>query len=116
MIFEVFPIMLVIFSTFFGSIGAFILKKSASKANFSIWRFYKNKVALLGFLIFGTGSMFFIVALKFGSLSVFYPISSLTFIWAVLLSKKFLKEDINSFKVIGVLLIVLGVVIVGGFS
>ncbi|QAT41035.1 EamA family transporter [Clostridium sp. JN-9] len=69
---------------------------------------------LLGFGFYGIGAVIMLVAYKFGSLSVLQPMLSLNYILSIILAKTILNENITLMKVIGVLIIILGVVLIGG--
>jgi uncharacterized membrane protein len=51
--------------------------------------------------------------LRHGQLSVLYPIIALTYVWVTILSPMFFVDHLNTFKVSGVTLIVLGVTFIG---
>jgi len=72
--------------------------------NYNIW---------LGFVFYGIGALMLIYALKYGELSVLYPVIATSYIWVALLSLFLFSEPLNFFKVIGILLIVLGVSLIG---
>lgn len=63
----------------------------------------------VGFGLYGMGALLMIVAFKFGEMSVLHPMLSMGFIISLFLGAIFLDEDIGLKKVIGVLLILLGV-------
>ncbi len=106
------PVLVIIFATLIGSIGALYLKKSANNFNLTLDGTIKNKNLLIGVLFYGLSSVFFIITLKFGPLSILYPVVATSYIWVALLSAKFLNERINLFKLLGILFIILGVVLI----
>ncbi len=106
------PILVIVFATFIGSIGALYLKKSSNKFNLSLEGTIKNKELLIGVLFYGISSIFFIVTLKFGPLSILYPVVATSYIWVALLSVKFLNERMNILKWLGIIFIILGVVLI----
>lgn len=67
----------------------------------------------MGLFCYAVGLFIGIVALRFGDLSVLYPLSSTTYIWVTLLSKYKLKENINFFKILGIGSIIFGVYLIG---
>ncbi len=69
---------------------------------------------LLGFLFYGIGAILMIVAYKFGRLSVLQPMISSGYIISIIVGAIFLKESITVFKIIGVMVIILGIVVIGG--
>jgi len=54
-----------------------------------------------------------VVSLKYGELSVLYPIIALSFVWVNIISFELLGESLNTFKWAGVSLIIIGVTCIG---
>ncbi len=63
-------------------------------------------------MLYGVSAVIYVWALKYGRLSLLYPITSLSYVWVSLLSVKFLKENMNNYKWIGISLIILGVILI----
>jgi uncharacterized membrane protein len=106
-------IFLVIFGTMFGAVGALYFKKASKKLEFNIIKLLKIKELYLAVFLYLLSSAFFIYSLRFGELSILYPVSSAGYIWVTLLSIKYLKEKINMWKWMGVMVVILGVVLIG---
>jgi len=106
-------IAIVIFASFIGAFGSLFLKKGASKLALSLNSIFRNKSLITGILMYVIGTLLFVPALRLGDLSVLYPFASLTYVWTVLISIKFLKEKMNSFKWIGLILLIIGVTFIG---
>ena len=105
-------LILVFLATILGAFGSLFLKKGAVK-KFSFLGLLHNYNLILGFVLYAGSTIPFIAALRFGDLSVVYPFVSLSYIWVIILSKKFLNESINTYKILGICFIVLGVVLIG---
>jgi|SRR3990167_10234573 len=95
-------------------LGQFLLKKGviASTLVPSIGSFLKtvfSPIVFLGFVVYGISAILWLFVLQKFPLSVAYPALSLTYVVVVILSVFLLKEPINSFKIAGMLLIILGV-------
>lgn len=104
----------VVVASIIASFGALFLKYGANKlSRKTIKQVYRNHHLFLGVLFYGLSSVFFIVALKYGELSVLYPLTSLGYVWIALLSIKFLKEKMNFFKWMGIVCILVGVSLIG---
>ncbi|MCX6710852.1 MAG: EamA family transporter [Candidatus Woesearchaeota archaeon] len=104
-------IALTLFATLLGSTGALMLKMGSTCVTpGAIMRNYK---LLLGFILYGLSTIPFLIALKFGPLSVLYPFVSLSYIWTILLSMRYLKERMNVWKWTGIALILAGVTLIG---
>lgn len=69
---------------------------------------------LVGFVFYGLGALIMIIAYKFGSLSVLQPMLSFNYIFSVFLAKTVLNEKITLMKVIGVIIVMIGVLLIGG--
>lgn len=100
-------IFLVLFCTFLTSIAQ-VFYKTGVKGSF----YY----ILVGLALYGIGAVLLITALKGGDLTILYPIIATGYIWVSLLSIYFFQESMNSYKWIGVFIIVLGVISVGAGS
>ncbi len=98
---------LMVMGTVVAAVGALYLKKGA--AVFSLKTVHKNYALMAGVFGYGLSMLLAIPALKFGHLNILFPITSLSYVWSLLLSKVVLDEAITSRRVIGVLLVVCGV-------
>jgi undecaprenyl phosphate-alpha-L-ara4N flippase subunit ArnE len=106
-------ILVVIFATIIGAIGALYFKKASKKLEFNIIKLLKLTELYIAVFLYVLSSVFFIFALKFGELSVLYPVTSASYIWITLLSIKYLKEKMNIWKWIGIIAVIIGVVLIG---
>jgi undecaprenyl phosphate-alpha-L-ara4N flippase subunit ArnE len=82
-----------------------------------LWKLSSDKgiiALLLGFVLYGIGALVMIFAYKFGSLSVLQPILSLNYVFSIILANTVLKEQITLLKIIGVVIIIIGVILIGG--
>jgi len=104
---------LMILCTFFTSFGQLFFKMGLNRLEFSLLGLITNYVLILGFLFYGVGGTLLIVALKFGELSILYPILALGFVWVNLLSLSILNEQISLIKWMGIIFILFGVSMIG---
>ena len=104
---------LVFLSSTIGSFGALFLKMGADRAAFTVADILLNRMLMLGILFYLVSSLVFIFALTRGELSVLFPIVSFGYVLIALHSKVFLKERIGPYKLAGIGLIILGIVIIG---
>ena len=63
--------------------------------------------------LFLGSSVFYLLGLKRGEVSVLYPMVSLANVWTLIWSRLFFKEPITHAKTIGLLLILAGVFFIG---
>ena len=107
---DLLPLILVLIATVIGSFGSVFLKKGANKLSFNIRALLKNYSLIIGIILYVTSSVFYIIALRFGELTVIYPLTSLSYVYISLLSVKFLNERMNTSKWSGIVLIIIGVI------
>ena len=102
MAYLLFPIM-----TLFGSLGAFYFKKGTDTLNGILSLFINWKIYVGGFF-YVTAAILNIIALKFLPYSVVIPLTSLTYVWTLIISRIALGEKITVKKIIGIILILIG--------
>lgn len=95
-------------------VGQFFLKKGVVASSLipsveSITRTLLSPFVLLGLIVYGASAIVWLFVLQRFPLSVAYPALSLTYIVIVAISILILKEPVTSYKLVGILLIVLGV-------
>jgi drug/metabolite transporter (DMT)-like permease len=66
-----------------------------------------------GYALYGLFTILMVLALRYGELSLLYPIIALTYVWVTILSMVVFHETMNAFKVAGILTIMGGVGILG---
>ena len=76
-------------------------------AIFSDWHLFS------GYALYGLSTVVLIVALKYGQLSILYPVIALTYVWVTILSVVLYNETLNPFKLAGLTTVIAGVVILG---
>lgn len=105
--------MLVAFGSFIGSFGAVFLKSGATRLKRSFASLLRNWQLAAGIFFFLLSSVFFVLGLREGELSVLYPMVSLGYVWTLLWSRLFFGERMTRAKVTGLALILFGVLLVG---
>ena len=106
---SVLTILTVVIATVVGAFGAIYLKKASSDFSLKL-KFLLNKFFLLGVLFYGISTIIYLIALRFGELSILFPTVSTVYIWVNIFSKQFLGEKMTKFKWFGVFIIILGVI------
>jgi drug/metabolite transporter (DMT)-like permease len=75
-------------------------------------RLFLSPYVLAGLMVYAFASVLWIYILNKGELSYVYPIQSTAFIFALIIGTTIFKEQLTSSKIIGVLVICLGVIII----
>jgi len=110
---SILSIVLVLFAAVINALGPIYIKKSTHNSfSFKPKKLLKNKTLLKGVFLYLGSAVLFIPALKWGEVSVLYPIGSTTYIWVSLFSIKMLGERMNLMKWGGIFLIILGIAFV----
>ena len=102
----------VILCTGLVSFAQLMLKIGSARLSFGFLALLSNVPLMLGASAYILGFVIFIMFLKYGELSVLYPIFALSYIWVNLLSAHFLGEALNGFKWAGIASIILGVFLI----
>lgn len=105
-------ILSVMLATLLTATGQFLFKKGSEHLALNI-SLLQNWWLIGGFAVYGISAAILVISLKYGELSVLYPVVSLSFVWVNIISFEFLGEPLNSFKWAGVSLIILGVSCIG---
>ncbi|MBA7622536.1 4-amino-4-deoxy-L-arabinose-phosphoundecaprenol flippase subunit ArnE [subsurface metagenome] len=103
-------IWLVLLCAFLGSLGQLLFKLGSKSISFNVLSWITNWQIMGGMALYGISSILFITALKYGNLSILYPIIATTYVWVAIFSVMFLREPFALTKWIGVALIIGGVI------
>lgn len=98
-------IFLMIIASFMTAIGQLFWKLSLNENLYFLG---------LGFLFYGVGAIFMIIAFKFGKYSVIHPMMCTGYIFAIILGALILKETITLNGFLGIIFMVVGVIFIGG--
>jgi drug/metabolite transporter (DMT)-like permease len=106
-------LLFVLAATIIGSFGAVFLKMGAAKIDGGNVLSFANSRLIIGVALYLGSSVFYGLGIRGAQLSVVYPMVSLSNVWALLWSRWFFDEPLNSHKILGLALILLGVCFVG---
>lgn len=101
---------ILILMTCLGSVAALFLKKASRSEN--VFKMLFNCNLYIGAGLYLISSVLNIWVIKYLNYSVVLPLTSITYIWTMVLSYWILKEKITKKKVFGIGLIVIGAIIV----
>lgn len=104
-------IIILLFSVFIASISQIVLKKSANKKHQTLMKEYLNIQVIVGYGLLFISTILTIFALR-GLPYKSVPIIEATgYVYILILSHLFLKEKITRRKVLGNIIIILGIII-----
>ncbi|MBW2968146.1 EamA family transporter [Candidatus Woesearchaeota archaeon] len=96
-----------------GAYGFLFMKYGAHKIRKCFRNPLKHYELFLGLFLLGLSFVTYAVLLRFGDVSVLYPLTALNYVWVAFLSMKHLGEKMNRLKWAGVCLLILAVILVG---
>ncbi|MBV8452814.1 MAG: hypothetical protein JOZ29_11140, partial [Deltaproteobacteria bacterium] len=99
-------IILVLFGSFIGSFGAVFLKLGAEHMKGSLARLLTNYWLGVGVVLYLLSSVFYMMGVAQGQLTVLYPMVSLGYIWAIVWARLFFKEQFTIAKIGGQIMII----------
>jgi len=110
------PFVFVALSTIFGICGQLLLKRGMGNMNTSgggkiLLRIATSPWVIGGLVIYGTGVIFWLLALSHLELSYVYPFASLSYIGIIVGSYFIFKERLNAMRLIGIAIIIAGVLV-----
>ncbi|MBL8153242.1 MAG: EamA family transporter [Anaerolineae bacterium] len=111
------PFVFIAFSTVLGICGQLLLKQGmniighSSNSAGMVQRMVFSPWVIGGLLIYGTGVIFWLLALSNFELSYVYPFASLSYIGIIVGSYFLFRERITMMRVLGIAIIILGVVV-----
>lgn len=76
------------------------------------WRFATNPYVVIGLLLYGSGTIFWLSALSRVDLSYAYPFASLSYVVMLLASWLLFNENITPMRLLGSLVIMIGVILI----
>ena len=66
-----------------------------------------------GYCLYAVFTVLFVYALRHGELSILYPLIALSYVWVTITAVLAFHEALNPFKIVGVLIIIVGVAVLG---
>lgn len=104
---------LIILASFFAGTGQLLWKKVSMDLTYS-FLFLFNPFLIMGVFVYFLSTILMVLAFKNGELSVLHPFLAISFIWVILVSPIiFPSETLGTTKIIGAILVFLGVSLIG---
>jgi multidrug transporter EmrE-like cation transporter len=105
-------ILLILTSSLIGSFGAVFLKLGAEHMKGSFRSFVRNYWLAIGVCLYLLSSVFFVMGVAQGELTILYPMVSLGYIWTIIWARLFFKEPFTMSKIAGLVMIICGVALI----
>jgi drug/metabolite transporter (DMT)-like permease len=115
-------IVYILISVLSGAVGQVLLKKgmgsmgpltlSVNQLGNVLWRMGTNPYVIVGLAIYVSGTVFWLTALSRVDLSYAYPFASLSYVVMLAASWLLFKEDISLVRLLGTLLVGMGVFVI----
>ena len=105
-------IALVLGCALLGAMGQVFFKLSSENFSFNPVDLIQNYKFIIGAFLYASSAILFVWALKFGSLSILYPVIATSYIWVALFSVFLLKEPFGVFRWLGIGLIIAGIYVI----
>lgn len=102
--------LLILIMTLLGSLASLFLKHASASSN--LLKAFKNINLYIGGILYLFAAILNIYVLKYLDYSIVLPLTSLTYIWTMILSRVILKEKIFRKKVGGVFIILIGAILI----
>lgn len=106
-------VLMIIFSTFLNTIAQSLYKYGANKLSFDLIAIVMNYPIILGICVYAISASIMILAFRGGDLSLLYPLFATGYIWVTLASSYIFNEELNLYKIAGILVIIIGVSVLG---
>lgn len=108
---EKLAISIFIFSVFLASVSQIMLKLSSQREHENFVKEYFNPMVITAYIVFFVCTFITMYSLKVVPLSLAPMLEAIGFIFVAMLSKLFLKEHISRKKILGLILIFVGVIV-----
>lgn len=107
-----YAIFLVLLTTLLTSTAQLFYKYGIVSVSFDFLSMVLSWQIIFGIFLYAVGAVILIIALRYGEVSVLYPIIATSYIWVSIGSSAFFNEIMNMWKWLGVSAIVVGVVVI----
>lgn len=102
--------LMLLVGTLLGAFGGFYLKKSTAKEG--VIGIVLSPFLYIGGFSYLISAILNIIVLKYLSYSVVLPLTSITYIWSIVIAHYFLNEKITKIKIYGIIFIIIGAIFI----
>lgn len=99
-------LIIILLFTLIGSYASYCFKKAAGKD--TILKILSAPTLYFGGMLYVLSMLLNIYTLNYMPYNVVFPLTSLTYVWTLLIARVFLKERITHKKIIGIMLLCVG--------
>lgn len=103
-------LLLILIFTMMGSYGSYCFKRASSQPE--IFKIMLSPLLYIGGIFYFISILLNIYTLKYIPYNIVFPLTSITYIWSLFLSKVCLHEKITLRKIIGLVLLCIGAVFI----
>jgi drug/metabolite transporter (DMT)-like permease len=105
-------VVLVVLASFIGSFGAVFLKLGAERMQGGLAKIIRNYWLFIGIFFYLLSSVFYVMGVSKGELTVLYPMVALSYLWTIVWARLFFKEPFTMAKLGGLAMIIVGVAMI----
>ncbi len=109
---DVLIIFIVLFCALLGAAGQILFKIASNKFSFNPLMWITNFPLIMAVFLYGLSAILFVWSLKYGDVSIIYPIFATSYVWVCFFAYWYLGEPLSELKVIGTLMIILGIFLI----
>ncbi|WP_342985694.1 EamA family transporter [Clostridium saudiense] len=102
--------LMLLVGTLLGAFGGFYLKKSTAKEG--VIGIVLSPFLYIGGFSYLISAILNIIVLKYLPYSVVLPLTSITYIWSIVIAHYFLNEKITKIKIYGIIFIIIGAIFI----
>jgi drug/metabolite transporter (DMT)-like permease len=111
-------IFIVLACTLLVAIGQYLIKLGANRLSHAglmgtMIGIFTIPQLFAGYCLYAVFTVLFVYALRHGELSILYPLIALGYVWVTITAVVAFHETVNPYKIIGLLVIILGVAVLG---
>lgn len=110
---ELWAVAATVLATVLAAVATFELKRGALESRLALANFHLSYRVLVAIGLYFVSSLLFLVSLRGAQLSVLLPVTTLEYVWILLLARYLLGERISVVKGLGVACIAVGLILVG---
>lgn len=110
---ELWAVAAAVAASLLAALATFELKRGAAQTRLALAGFTVSYRVFLAVLYYVLSSLFFLTSLRGAQLSVVLPVTTLEYVWILLLARYVLRERIGRARGLGIACIALGLILVG---